>query len=166
MKKGSGSVWFGYGVAVLVTVVIGVVAFGVFVLSKVFGGSSAGHEAPAVGQVQPSSAPSALPSVGPVKVAQVLEVRGVVADVRQVVVVGATPVGCAEELRGVAYAEGDGAVAVRVTQRVSSGCRWVRRPVLVTAKAPVGDRVVIVNGVPWTAVGDGKYRQALRTSGS
>ncbi len=159
-----GSVWFGYGVAVLVTVVIGVVAFGVFVMSKVFGGSSAEEEPPAV--VRMSVTPSVKPSVGVVKAAQVLEVRGVVADARQVVVVVATPVGCAEELRGVAFAEGDGAVAVRVTQRVSEGCRWVRRPVLVTAKAPVGDRVVIVNGVPWTAVGDGKYRQALRTSGS
>jgi hypothetical protein len=153
-------------VAVLVTVVIGVVAFGVFVLSKVFGGASAEPEVPVGVQVQASVTPSVKASVGAVKAAQVLEVRGVVADARQVVVVVATPVGCAENLRGVAYAEGDGAVAVRVTQRVSEGCRWVRRPVLVTAKAPVGDRVVIVNGVPWTATGAGKYRQALRTSGS
>ena len=159
MKKGSGSVWFGYAVAVLVTVVIGTVAFGVFVLSKVFGGGSA-EEPPAVVRVSPSVTPSVRPAV---KAAQVLEVRGVVADARQVVVIVATPVGCAENLRGVAYAEGDGAVAVRVTQQVTAGCRWVRRPVLVTAKAPLGDRVVIVNGVPWTATEIGKYRQALRT---
>jgi hypothetical protein len=163
VKKASGSVWFVYGVAVLVTFVVGVVAFGVFVLSKVFGGDSAAEEPPAAVQVQASVTPSVTPSVGALKVAQVLEVRGVVADARQVVVIVSTPVGCAENLRGVAYAEGDGAVAVRVTQRVTGGCRWVRRPVLVTAKAALGDRVVIVNGVPWTATEAGKYRQALRT---
>ena len=34
--KSSGSLWFGYGVVVVVTFVIGFLAFGVWVLSKVF----------------------------------------------------------------------------------------------------------------------------------
>jgi hypothetical protein len=36
LVKGSGSMWFGYGVVVLVTFVVGFLAFAVWVLSKVF----------------------------------------------------------------------------------------------------------------------------------
>jgi Na+-transporting methylmalonyl-CoA/oxaloacetate decarboxylase gamma subunit len=118
----SGSVWFVYGVAVLVTFVIGVLAFSVFVLSKVFGSSDPEQApAPSVVQAQPSASSTPVLKVG---AAQVLEVRAVVADSRQVVVIVATPVGCARNLRAVAYAEGAGAVAVRVTQQIVTGCRW------------------------------------------
>ena len=159
-----GSVWFVYGVAVLVTFVIGVLAFSVFVLSKLFGSSSAEESpVPSVVQAQPSLTPS---PVLKVNVAQVLEVRAVVADSRQVVVIVATPVGCARNLRAVAYAEGPGAIAVRVTQETTVGCRWQRRPVLATAKAPIADRTLIVNGTPWTPTDSGTYRQAVRASTS
>ncbi|WP_133977557.1 hypothetical protein [Kribbella voronezhensis] len=154
-----------YGVAVLVTFVIGVVAFGVFVLSKVFGGGSTEESSPAPAVVQASPSVRATP-VPRKRAAQVLGVRAVVADARQVVVTVATPVGCAKNLRAVAYAEGVGAVAVRVTQEVGAGCRWQRKPVLVTAKAPVGDRTLIVNGTPWTPTESGEYQQALRASTS
>ncbi|WP_112239224.1 hypothetical protein [Kribbella monticola] len=159
----SGSVWFGYGVAVLVTFVIGAVAFGVFVLSKVFGGSAEESPAPSVVQASPSVRATPVPQK---RAAQVLGVRAVVADARQVVVTVATPVGCAKNLRAVAYAEGVGAVAVRITQEVGAGCRWQRKPVLVTAKAPVGDRTLIVNGTPWTPTESGEYQQALRAATS
>lgn len=162
----SGSVWFVYGVAVLVTFVIGVLAFSVFVLSKVFGSPSSEQtpaSVPAVVQAQPSLTPT--PALK-AKAAQVLEVRAVVADSRQVVVIVATPVGCARNLRAVTYAEGPGAVAVRVTQQVGSGCRWQRKPVLATASAPIGDRTLIVNDTPWSPTDSGTYRQALRASTS
>jgi hypothetical protein len=161
-----GSAWVGYGVAVVVTVVVGVVAFAVFVLAQVFGGEGSGDgvkPAPEVSGGSPSA--SGVP-VGRSVGARVLAVRAVVADSRQVVVVVATPVGCAKNLKGIAYAEGVGAVAVRVTQEVRAGCAWQRKPVLVTAKAPVGDRVLIVNGTPWSPTASGNYRQALRDSAS
>jgi hypothetical protein len=160
-----GSVWFVYGVAVLVTFVIGVLAFSVFVLSKVFGSSSpeSSPPAPSVVQAQTSIGPTPVPQTS---AAQVLEVRAVVADSRQVVVIVATPVGCARNLRAVAYAEGPGAIAVRVTQQTTVGCRWQRKPVLATAKAPLADRTLIVNGTPWTPTDSGTYRPALRASTS
>ncbi|WP_272944659.1 hypothetical protein [Kribbella catacumbae] len=37
-------------------------------------------------------------------------------------------------------------------------------PVLVTTKAPVGGRTLLVNGVPWTRVAGGGYEEGLRTS--
>ncbi|QNE21431.1 hypothetical protein F1D05_30285 [Kribbella qitaiheensis] len=163
--KVSGSVWFVYGVAVLVTFVIGLLAFSVFVLSKVFGSSSPepSPPAPEVVQAQPSAAPT---PVARTSAAQVLEVRSVVADPRQLVLIVATPVGCAQNLRAVAFAEGAGAVAVRVTQQTSTGCRWQRKPVLATAKAPIADRTLLVNGTPWTRTDSGRYQQALRASTS
>jgi hypothetical protein len=163
--KVSGSVWFVYGVAVLVTFVIGVLAFGVFVLSKVFGSSSPEETpVPVVVQAQPSVTPT---PVLKVSAAQVLEVRAVVADSRQFVVIVATPVGCARNLRAVTYAEGVGAVAVRVTQQTNPGCRWQRKPVLATAKTPIAARTLIINGTLWTrSPSSGTYHQALRTSTS
>ncbi|ADB31186.1 hypothetical protein Kfla_2104 [Kribbella flavida DSM 17836] len=162
--KSSGSVWLVYGVAVVVTFLVGVVAFSVFVLSKVFGGSepegSGAAEGAGVVQAAPSVRPSAV--VPKVTAARVYGVRAVVADERQVVVVVATPVGCTRFLRATAYAEGPGAVAVRVTQQVEKpGCAWQRKPVLVTARRAMGDRALIVNGVLWTPTANGAYRQAL-----
>ncbi|TCM36926.1 hypothetical protein EV648_1211 [Kribbella sp. VKM Ac-2568] len=159
MKSG-GSVWFVYGVAVLVTFVVGVVAFSVFVLAKVFGGSSPEEpkQRPVVEARQ-----TAAPRVIRTTVAKVLEVRAVAANPEQIVLIVATPAGCAQKLQAAAYAEGPGAVAVRVTQRTyRTGCRWVQQPVLATAKAPIADRTLIVNGSPWTlSATDGTYQPAL-----
>ncbi|TWD82597.1 hypothetical protein FB561_3732 [Kribbella amoyensis] len=164
--KSSGSVWFVYGVAVVVTFLIGLVAFSVFVLSKVFGGS-APEDRPPVPEVT-SAVPS--PTVSPsVKVteAKVYAVRPVVSNRRQVVLVVATPVGCTQYLRASTYAEGPGAVAVRVTQLADRvGCKWERRPVLATARTPIAGRAVIVNDAVWTADSDGRYVPALKSGGN
>jgi Na+-transporting methylmalonyl-CoA/oxaloacetate decarboxylase gamma subunit len=166
--KSSGSVWFVYGVAVVVTFLVGMLAFTVFVLSKVFGSSSPDEPAPAppaVAQSQPGLQPRSSAPVVRTTVAQVLEVRPVVSDPRQLVVIVATPVGCARNLRATTYAEGPGAIAVRVTQQADrTGCRWQRKPVLATAKAPIDARTLIVNGTPWTPTASGRYEQALRAS--
>lgn len=164
--KSSGSVWFVYGVAVVVTFLVGMLAFTVFVLSKVFGSSSPDEPAPttpAVAQSQPGLQPRSSAPVVRTTVAQVLEVRPVVSDPRQLVVIVATPVGCAGNLRATTYAEGPGAIAVRVTQQADrTGCKWQRKPVLATAKAPIDARTLIVNGTPWTTTASGRYEQALR----
>jgi Na+-transporting methylmalonyl-CoA/oxaloacetate decarboxylase gamma subunit len=174
--KSSGSVWFVYGVAVVVTFLVGVLAFSVFVLSKVFGTSSPDEPAPAPAAVaqsqtqpQPRSRPQPQPSGATVRTTavQVLEVRPSVSDSRQLVLIVATPVGCARNLRATTYAEGPGAIAVRVTQQADrTGCTWQRKPVLATAKAPVRTRTLIVNGTPWTPTATGRYEHALRASTS
>jgi hypothetical protein len=168
--KSSGSVWFVYGVAVVVTFVIGVLAFSVFVLSKVFGSSSPDDPAPSpppVAQTQPHLRSLPQPSAAPMRAtaAQVLEVRSVVSDSRELVLIVATPVGCARNLRATTYAEGPGAIAVRVTQQAErTGCRWQRKPVLATAKGSLKSRTLIVNGTPWTPTATGRYEHALRAA--
>jgi Na+-transporting methylmalonyl-CoA/oxaloacetate decarboxylase gamma subunit len=168
--KSSGSVWFVYGVAVVVTFLIGLLSFSVFVLSKVFGSSEPDPTPPppAVTQAAPSVSPVPAPKT---TVARVYDVRAVEADDRQVVIVVASPAGCARSLRATTYAEGPGAVAVRVTQQVHrGGCAWQRKPVLARAARPLDDRSIIVNGVLWTPTAEGNYQQALaasaRTSGN
>ncbi|WP_328320967.1 hypothetical protein OHA70_23175 [Kribbella sp. NBC_00382] len=160
--KASGSAWFGYGIAVVVTFLVGMLAFTVFVLSKVFG-SSAPEEKPAP-EPQAVSSPSA--ARRPVAVG-VLEVQAVKGNPQQVVLIVATPTGCAQEPQVVTYAEGGGAIAVRVTQRIyRSGCHLKTDSVLATAKAPIAGRPLLLNGVPWTMGADGEYEQALRTATS
>jgi Na+-transporting methylmalonyl-CoA/oxaloacetate decarboxylase gamma subunit len=161
--KGSGSAWFGYGVAVVVTFLVGLLAFTVFVMAKVFGGSAPEEKSAPVPQVVSSPTTARVrPSV-----VGVMEVQVVKGNPRQVVLIVATPTGCAQEPRVVTYAEGAGAVAVRVTQRVyRSGCHLKTDSVLATAKAPIGARTLLLNGVPWTVGADGQYEQALRTSTS
>lgn len=168
--KSSGSVWFVYGVAVVVTFVVGMLAFSVFVLSKVFGGSSddpgPADAAPTVAQAEPTPAPSTSPPVR-TTAARVFEIRAVTSNPRQVVLIVATPAGCARQLHASAYAEGPGAVAVRVTQQAyRAGCTWQRKPVLATAKAPFADRTLIVNGTLWSTDPTGRYQPALRTATS
>ncbi|GAA1524083.1 hypothetical protein [Kribbella lupini] len=167
--KSSGSVWFVYGVAVVVTFLIGLLAFSVFVLAKVFGSSEPdpAPAPPAVTQAAPTPAPAPAPRT---TVAKVFEIRPVVADDRQLVLVVATPAGCTRFLRATTYAEGPGAVAIRVTQQADrAGCTWQRKPVLATAARAVGGRTLIVNGTVWTPTAGGVYRLALadatRTSG-
>ncbi|GAB2575943.1 hypothetical protein [Kribbella endophytica] len=166
--KSSGSVWFVYGVALVVTFLIGLLAFSVFVLSKVFG-SSEPDPAPAPPAVtQAAPAPTPTPKTTAVKV---FEIRPVVADDRQLVLIVATPAGCTRSLRATTYAEGPGAVAVRVTQQAyRTGCTWQRKPVLATATRPLGTRSLIINGTLWTPTPTGGYQQALanstRTSGT
>jgi hypothetical protein len=164
--KSSGSVWFVYGIAVVVTFLIGVIAFSVFVLSKVFGSSSPEPDhapvLPPVAVAQPEATPT--PAIR-TTTAQVLEIHPVASNPSQVMLIVATPSGCARRLHAAAYAEGPGAVAVRVTQQAyRTGCRWQRKPVIATAKAPVADRTLIVNGAPWTRTSTGTYQPALRTS--
>jgi Na+-transporting methylmalonyl-CoA/oxaloacetate decarboxylase gamma subunit len=165
--KSSGSVWFVYGVAVVVTFLIGLLAFSVFVLSKVFG-SSEPDPAPGPPPVtQAAPAPTPTPKTTAVKV---LEIRPVIADDRQLVLIVATPAGCTRFLRATTYAEGPGAVAIRVTQQADrAGCTWQRKPVLATAARAVDGRTLIVNGAVWTPAAGGAYRLALadatRTSG-
>lgn len=166
--KSSGSIWFVYGVAVVVTFLIGLLAFSVFVLSKVFGSSAPEPAPPAVTQAAPVPTPSPAPKTTAVRV---YEIRPVVADDRQLVLIVATPAGCTRALKATAYAEGPGAIAVRVTQQAyRTGCTWQRKPVLATAARPVGDRSLIVNGTLWTPTPTGGYQQALagstRTSGT
>ena len=165
--KSSGSVWFVYGVAVVATFLVGSISFGVFVLAKVFGGGAPEAEAtpaPVTVQVQATASPT--PEARTTLV-RVYEVRAVVADKRQVVLIVATPAGCTNFLRAAAYAEGPGAVAVRVTQQAyRADCKWERKPVLATARGPIADRALIVNGVVWTADAEGRYAPGLRSSGS
>ncbi|MEV6285603.1 hypothetical protein [Kribbella sp. NPDC051770] len=153
--KSSGSVWFVYGVAVVVTFLIGLLSFTVFVLSKVFGSS----------EPEPAPAPPPVTQAAPPQTSavRVYEVRPVVADKRQVVLIVATPVGCTQALRASTYAEGPGAVALRVTQQAWAGCEWQRKPVLATAAKPVGNRSLVINGVLWTRTAGG-YQQALGSS--
>lgn len=164
--KASGSVWFGYGVAVVVTFLVGVLSFSVFVLSKVFGGSGGDEESAPVPQVVASSpASSGAARVVRPTAAAVMDVQVVKANPRQLVLIVATPTGCAQKVRAVTYAEGAGAVGVRVTQRTyKRGCHLKAEPVLVTTKDPVGGRTLLLNGVPWTPVAGGGYEEGLRTS--
>ncbi|TDO47164.1 hypothetical protein EV643_10955 [Kribbella sp. VKM Ac-2527] len=165
--KSSGSVWFVYGVAVVVTFLVGLISFAVFVLAQVFGSGGENEPGPVV-QGQPTVTPTATATpVARTTLVRVYEVRAVVADKRQVVLIVATPVGCTNFLRAAAYAEGPGAVAVRVTQQAyRADCKWQRKPVLATARAPIAARTLIVNGVVWTADAEGRYAPALRSSGS
>jgi Na+-transporting methylmalonyl-CoA/oxaloacetate decarboxylase gamma subunit len=161
--KASGSAWFGYGIAVVVTFLVGMLAFTVFVLSKVFG-ASAPEEKP-VPAPQAVSSPSA--AVARPSVVGVMEVQVVKGNPQKVVLIVATATGCAQEPQVVTYAEGAGAVAVRVTQRVyRSGCHLKTDSVLATAKAPIAGRTLLLNGVPWTVGADGEYEQGLRTATS
>ncbi len=159
--KASGSVWVGYGVAVVVTFLVGVLSFSVFVLAKVFGGdgSEGGESAP------PVPAPAVVSAAPRAVAAVVMDVQVVKANPRQLVLVVATPKGCAQSLQATTYAEGAGAVAVRVTQRTyRRGCKMKAEAVLATTKDPVGSRTLLLNGVPWTPVAGGGYEEALRTS--
>jgi Na+-transporting methylmalonyl-CoA/oxaloacetate decarboxylase gamma subunit len=161
--KASGSAWFGYGIAVVVTFLVGMLAFTVFVLSKVFGSSSPEERPAPVPQAvsSPTTATARPTAVG------VMEVQVVKGNPQQVVLIVATPTGCAQQPQVVTYAEGAGAVAVRVTQRVyRSGCHLKTGSVLATAKAPIAGRTLLLNGVPWTVGADGEYQQALRTATS
>lgn len=165
--KASGSVWFGYGVAVVVTFLVGVLSFGVFVLAKVFGGSAPEGSPAPVPQVIAS--PSAAPSQRVVRAttAGVMGVQHVKGNPRQLVLIVATPTGCAQKPVAATYAEGPGAVAVRVTQRkLRGGCRLKAEAVLAVAKDPIAGRTLLLNGVPWTLGADGEYGEALRAATS
>jgi hypothetical protein len=167
--KASGSVWVGYGVAVVVTFLVGVLSFSVFVLSKVFGGAAPEEKPVGVPSavVSPSVGASAAPRVVRATAAGVMAVQTVKGNSRQLVLVVATPTGCAQRVRAVVYAEGAGAVGVRVTQKTyRRGCKLKAEPVLVTTKAPVAKRTLLLNGVPWTPGDDGAYEEALRTTTS
>lgn len=194
--KSSGSIWFVYGVAVVVTFTVGMLSFTVFVLAKVFApgapeSASAQPNLPAASTTGPTSTPdSPAPSMTPSPrgsdpststpapnsttpgsrdlrstPAKVLAVRAVASNPRQLVLTVATPTGCAQKLRATPYAEGPGAIAVRVTQQTyREGCAWRQKPILATSSTPIANRTVIVNGVPWTSTPSGKYELALRTS--
>ncbi|NEA37419.1 hypothetical protein [Streptomyces sp. SID13031] len=165
--KASGSVWFGYAVAVAVTFVVGILAFSIFVLSKVFGSSAPEEKPPAAPQALSSPSTSSTPRIVKPTPAGTMAVQTVKANRRQLILIVATPTGCAQKVQAVPYAEGAGAVAVRITQRTyRGGCRWKAEPVLVTAKAPINGRTLLLNGVPWTIGADGEYEEALRTATS
>ncbi|MEV8373059.1 hypothetical protein AB0P21_10005 [Kribbella sp. NPDC056861] len=67
----------------------------------------------------------------------------------------------------VTYAEGPGAIDLRVTQRtLRGGCHLKAEPVLAVTKAPVGERTLLLNGVPWTVGESGEYEKALRAATS
>jgi hypothetical protein len=162
--KSSGSIWFVYGVAVVVTFGIGVLSFSVFVLSKVFG-SDPSPTVQAQAPADPTPDQTKSHRVLRTTPARVLEVQAVKANPRQLVLIVATPSGCAQKLEAASYAEGPGAIAVRVTQQTyRSGCHLRAEPILVTASTSIADRTVIVNGTPWTSTSSGSYELALRTS--
>jgi hypothetical protein len=166
VKKSGGTAWLAWGVAVVMTTLIGMLSFSVFVLSKVFGSTS--PDSNASPPVPPPA--STLPSKAPVPVVQsqpakVVEIRTVANDPRVVVLIVATPSGCARKLHASAFAEGPGAVAVRVTQEtLRVGCTLQHKAVSVAAKAPVAGRTVIVNGASWTVGPAGRYRPAKTDS--
>lgn len=163
--KASGSVWFGYAVAVAVTFVVGVLAFSIFVLSKVFGSPSPDEKPPAPPQAVSTPSASATAKVVKPTAAGIMAVQTVKANPRQLILIVATPTGCAQKVKAVPYAEGEGAIAMRVTQRkYRGGCRLKAEPVLVTAKAPIANRTLLLNGAPWTPGANGEYEEALRTS--
>jgi hypothetical protein len=160
VKSLGGSAWLAWGVAVVVTTLIGVLSFGVFVLSKVFGSSSPDSDAsPSVHlptRTLPSKTPARVVKSQPTKV---VEIRTAAQNPRVVVLIVATPAGCARKLHASAFAEGPAAVAVRVTQEILRvGCTLQRKAVSVAAKAPVAGRTVIVNGMSWTVGPAGRYR--------
>jgi hypothetical protein len=166
VKSSSGSAWLTWGVAVVVTTLVGVLSFSVFVLSKVFGSSSPGSgaapPAPPPASTLSSNAPAPVVKSQP---AQVVEIRTAAKNPRVVVLIVATPAGCARNLHAAAFAAGPGAVAVRVTQEtLRAGCTLRRKAVPVTAKIPVAGRTVIVNGTPWTVGPAGRYRPARTDS--
>ena len=143
---------------------IGLLAFSVFVLSKVFGSSEPdpAPAPPAVTQAAPTPSASPAPKTTAVKV---FEIRPVVADDRQLVLIVATPAGCTRSLRATTYAEGPGAVAVRVTQQAyRTGCTWQTQTILATATRALGTRSLIINGTLWTPTPAGGYQQALASS--
>jgi hypothetical protein len=166
VKSSGGSAWLAWGVAVVVTTLIGALSFSVFVLSKVFGSSSPDSDAsPPVASptsLLPSKAPTPIVKSQP---AEVVAIQTAAKNPRVVVLVVAMPAGCARKLRASAFAEGPGAVAVRVTQEILRvGCALQRKAVSVAAKAPVAGRTVIVNGTSWTVGPAGRYRPAKTDS--
>jgi hypothetical protein len=116
VKSSGGSAWLAWGVAVVATTLIGVLSFSVFVLSKVFGSSSPDSDASP--PVPPPTSTLALedPRAGGEEPARVVEIRTAAKNPRVVVLTMAMPAGCARNLHASAFAEGPGAVAVRVTQ--------------------------------------------------
>jgi hypothetical protein len=166
VKLSGGSAWLAWGVAVLLTTLIAVLSFSVFVLSKVFGSTSPGSD-PAPQVPPPASTLASKPPAPVVKSqpAKVVEIRTAAKNPRVVVLIVALPAGCARKLHASATAEGPGAVAVRVTQEIfGAGCALQRKAVQVAAKAPVAGRTVIVNGVSWTVSPAGRYRPARTDS--
>jgi hypothetical protein len=195
--KSSGSIWFVYGVAVVVTFTVGLLSFTVFVLAKVFAPGSPDQtsaQPPATSTVAPdnsASSPPERPTTTPTPTqpsttsgrtadeltpstpqsrdlrnttARVLAIRAVASNPRQLVLTVATPTGCAQKLRATQYAEGPGAIAVRVTQQMyREGCEWREKAILTTSSSPIADRTIIVNGIPWTNTPTGRYELALRT---
>ncbi|WBQ03372.1 hypothetical protein [Kribbella sp. CA-293567] len=151
------------------TFLVGVLSFGVFVLAKVFGSSGA-EEAPVSvpeAVASPSASPSPAQRVVRPTAAGVMEVQVVEGNPRALVLIVATPTGCAQKPQAITYAEGPGAVDVRVTQRrYRGGCKLKAEPVLAVTKAPVGKRTLLLNGVPWTVGESGQYEEALRAATS
>jgi hypothetical protein len=160
VKSSGGSAWLAWGVAVVVTTLIGVLSFSVFVLSKVFGSSSPDSDTSPPASHPASTLPSKVPApVMKSRPAEVVAILTAAKNPRLVVLIVATPAGCARQLHASAFAEGPGAVAVRVTQEIlRAGCTLRRKAVSVAANAPVAGRTVIVNGTSWTVGPAGRYR--------
>jgi hypothetical protein len=179
--KSSGSIWFVYGVAVVVTFTIGLLSVIVVVLAQVFSSGSddkpstqpavTSTPVPVVTSTPTPSAPAPTTTSERTEreyrstTARVLAIRTVASNPRQLVLTVATPTGCAQKLRATQYADGPGAIAVRVTQQTyREGCAWREKTILTTASAPIADRTVIANGIPWTSTPSGRYELALRAS--
>jgi hypothetical protein len=71
VKSSGGSAWLAWGVAVVVTTLIGVLSFSVFVLSKVFGAASPDSDVSPPTSTLPSSAAAPVVKSQPAKVVEI-----------------------------------------------------------------------------------------------
>ncbi|WP_328996053.1 hypothetical protein OG394_15485 [Kribbella sp. NBC_01245] len=158
-----------YAGAIVVTTLIGLLSFSVFVLAQVFGGSPSPDPQPVAEQpVVTSVTPS--PTTGWVeKRATIVGVRAGKKNPRALVMVVALPVGspgCARGLHARIIDETSTEVAVET--RVSSlrrRCEVISKTIAATAREPLGDRRLIVNGDAWTRNAKGSYRRCGATCG-
>jgi hypothetical protein len=149
--------------AVIATALIALLSGSVFVLAQVFGSEPSAPQSP-------STTTSVTPSTTPVwkeKSATVVGVRGGRKNPRAVVMVVALPTGapgCARNLHARVTQEDDSTLAVQTTmQTLRDSCRVVSRTIAATARAPLADRRILVNGEAWTRNPNGGYRRCPTT---
>ncbi|MFC0622449.1 hypothetical protein [Kribbella deserti] len=158
-----------YAGAVAATTVIGLLSFSVFVLAQVFGGSEDDSPPPVAVQpvVTPSTTPASTTAGWVEKPATIVGVRVGKKNPRALVMVVALPVGapgCARGLDTRIVTETDTGLTVETRlSTMRSGCDVVSRTIAATAREPLGDRRLVINGEAWTRNAKGGYRRCTPT---
>lgn len=158
-----------YAGAIVATGLIGLLSFSVFVLAQVFGGSPDPDPRPVAEQPVVTSSVKPSTPAWIEKRATIVGVRAGKKNPRALVMIVALPAGspgCARGLNARIIDETPTGVAVET--RVSSlrgGCEVISKTIAATAREPLGDRRLIVNGDAWTRTPKGTYRRCGPTCG-